>query len=309
MAGLMFRESLAPDARQASLLISSDGKLKFRRRAAPGVATLSDGPSAGTTFAPKWLRLSRRGNVFSAYLSSDGVAWTMVHAPATIAMPAAVDVGLVALRNGGAGLARATFENIGLGRVAVPWGIADVGAAGEPGKTMATGDLFDLQAGGADLWATEDAFHFAYQRWSGDAEIIARVEGLTAPADSSFALAALTMRESLDAGARHASIALTTQAKVKFRRRTTARGQTASDGPATGSVTVPRWLRLVRRGQDFTASVSTDGIQWQQVHTTQSVAMPPTLYVGLVALRNGGTGTAAVRFTSVAIRALPKAGT
>jgi subtilisin family serine protease/regulation of enolase protein 1 (concanavalin A-like superfamily) len=309
MAGLMFRESLAADSRHASLLISTDGKLKFRRRATQGGATTSDGPSAGTTYAPRWLKLSRRGDVFSAYLSADGLAWTMVHAPATMAMPATVDIGLVTLRNGGAGLARATFEDIGFGRAPAPWAIAEVGAVGTPGLTTASGDAFDLQAAGTDLWSTEDAFHLAYQRWTGDGEIIARLEGLTAPAESAFALAALTMRESLDADARHMSLALTTQGKAKFRRRTTTGGSTASDGPSAGSLTLPRWMRLTRRGQEFTAYVSTDGIQWQPVHTPQSVAMPPTICIGLLGLRNGGSGTADVRFRRVAIRALPKTGT
>jgi subtilisin family serine protease len=308
MAGLMFRESLAVDSRHASLLISTDGKLKFRRRANPGGTTLSDGPSAGTTYAPRWLKLSRRGNVFSAYLSADGLTWTMVHAPMTIAMPATVDIGLVTLRNGGAGLARATFEDIGFGRAPAAWAIADVGAVGAPGLTTASGDVFDLQAGGTDLWSTEDAFHLAYQRWTGDGEIIARLEGLTAPSDSNFALAALTMRDSLDPGSRHASLALTTQGKAKFRRRSNDGGTTASDGPAAGSLTVPRWMRLARRGQEFTAYISTDGIQWQPVYVAQSVAMPPTVYVGVLGLRNGGSGTADVRFHSVVIRAV-KTGT
>jgi regulation of enolase protein 1 (concanavalin A-like superfamily) len=309
MAGLMFRESLSADSRQASLLISTEGKLKFRRRTTPGAATLSNGPTAGTTFAPRWLKLTRRGDVFTAYLSADGLAWTMVHAPATIVMPAAVDIGLVALRSGGSGLARATFESIGFGRVPAAWGIADVGAVGTPGVTTTSGDVFDLQGGGADLWATEDAFHLAYQRWTGDVEITARLEELTGPPGSTFALAALTMRESLDADARHASLALTTQGKAKFRRRTSPGGSTASDGPSAGSLTIPRWVRLARRGQEFTASISADGTQWQTVHTTQSVVMPPTVYIGVLGLRDGGSGTADVRFRSVVIKALPKTGT
>jgi regulation of enolase protein 1 (concanavalin A-like superfamily) len=308
MAGLMFRESLAADSRQASLLISTEGKLKFRRRTASGGTTLSDGPSAGTTFAPKWLKLSRHGDVFSAFLSSDGLVWTTVYTAVTIAMPATVDIGLVTLRNGGSGFARATFENIGFGSVPAAWGIADVGAVGIPGLTRASGAAFDLQAAGTDLWATEDAFHLAYQRWTGDVEVIARLEGMTAPPDSRFALAALTMRESLSANARHASIALTTQGKAKFRRRTSIGGSTASDGPPAGSLTVPRWVRLTRRGQDFAAYVSTDAILWQQVHTTQSVVMPPAIYVGLLGLRNGGSGTGGVRFSNVMIRTSPKAG-
>jgi regulation of enolase protein 1 (concanavalin A-like superfamily) len=110
------------------------------------------------------------------------------------------------------------------------------------------------------------------------------------------------MRESLDAASRHASLALTTDGKAKFRRRISVGGTTASDGPSAGSTTLPRWLRLTRHGQEFTAFLSTDGVQWQRVHTTQTVAMPSTIYVGVLGLRNGGTGLATAHFSHVVVR-------
>ena len=61
MAGIMFRDSLSAGARHAALL-RTDGKLKFRQRSTDGGYTVSDGPSAGSTVTPRWLRLTRRGN-------------------------------------------------------------------------------------------------------------------------------------------------------------------------------------------------------------------------------------------------------
>jgi hypothetical protein len=305
MAGLMFRESADSGSRHASVVITTEGKLKFRRRTTGNGPTFSDGPSAGTTWAPKWLKLSRRGNVFSAYVSDDGDAWSSVHSSATIAMPAALDVGVLALHTGGSGFARATFENVGVGRVPDGWGIADVGPVGGPGRTITTGDVFALDAAGTDLWSTRDAFHLAYRRWTGDGEVIAMVESIGKPSDSSFALAAITMRESLRDDARHASLALTTDGKAKFRRRTAVGGNTSSDGPSAGSIVIPRWVRLTRLGQEITAYTSPDGVQWQRVHTTQAVAMPPSIYIGMLGLRNGGSGSARVRFSRVTIRSFP----
>ncbi|MFP5288816.1 MAG: hypothetical protein ACLGI9_23975, partial [Thermoanaerobaculia bacterium] len=76
-----------------------------------GGTTASDG--TGTIFAPQWLKLVRSGNVFTAYLSPDGIAWTQVYTPKTVTMATTVHVGLVALRNGStapAGAAR--FDNV-----------------------------------------------------------------------------------------------------------------------------------------------------------------------------------------------------
>ena len=307
MAGLMFRESVDSGSRHASVVITTEGKLKFRRRTTSNGATFSDGPSAGTTWAPKWLKLSRRGNVFSAYMSDDGVAWSSVHSSTTIAMPAALDVGVVALHPGGSGFARATFDNVGVGRVPDGWGIADVGPVGGPGRTITTGDVFALEAAGTDLWSTRDAFHLAYRRWTGNGEVIAMVESIGKPPDSNFALAAITMRESLREDARHASLAVTTDGKAKFRRRTVVGGTTASDGPSAGSIAVPQWVRLTRLGQEITAYISPDGVRWQRVHTSQTVVMPPTIYIGLLGLRNGGSGSAHVRVSRVTIRSLAQA--
>jgi subtilisin family serine protease len=302
MAGIMFRESLQAGSRHAALVITTDGKLKFRRRTTTDGTTLSDGPAAGTTFGPRWLKLSRRGNSFGASISTDGFTWSGVHVPQAITMPATVDVGLVVLRKGGSGPARATFSNIGLGRVPDGWGVADVGDVGLSGKTTHSGGVFELRAAGTDLWSTEDALHLAYKPWTGDGEITARIEAVTAPADSSFALAAITMRESLEPDARHASLVLTTQGKAKFRRRTSRGGTTLSDGPASGSTTAPRWVRLKRQGHDLTAFLSADGMGWEPVAATQSVVMPPTIYIGVLALRSGGSETTTARFSSVTIR-------
>lgn len=302
LAGLTFRESLAADSRHASIVLSTDGKVKFRRRTTTAGATSSDGPPPGTTSAPAWLKLSRRGNTFTAAWSEDAITWTAVQTSSVISMPATVEVGLIALRSGGSDLARATFDNVGLGNTPPGWSVADVGAVGGLGTTTASGGVFEVAASGSDLWSTADAFHLAYMRMTGDGEISARVDGLTAPAAANFALAAITMRESLDAGARHASLIVTSDGKAKFRRRTATSGTTASDGPSAGSVSVPLWLRLVRQGQTFAAYISADGVEWQQVHTTQSVALPDVVYVGVLGLRNGSTGQATVRFSNVAVR-------
>jgi hypothetical protein len=38
------------------------------------------------------------------------------------------------------------------------------------------------------------------------------------------------------------------------------------------------------------------------VHTTQTVAMPSTIYVGVLGLRNGGTGIATAHFSHLVVR-------
>jgi regulation of enolase protein 1 (concanavalin A-like superfamily) len=263
---------------------------------------VSDGPSTGTTSAPKWLKLSRRGNIFAAYASADGRSWTPVHVPQNIVLPSSLHVGVLALRSGGTGFARATFLHIGLGRVPDGWTPLDLGAVGALGRTEYINASYNLKAAGTELWGSEDAGHFVYRPWNGDVDLIARVTQAVVPAGSNVALAALSIRESLAPNARHASMAVSTEGKAKFRRRTSVGGSTLSDGPSAGSLTLPRWIRLRRSGHYISAYLSTDGVSWQQVHSTQLIPLSTSVYVGLLGLRSGGSGLADVRFDQVSVR-------
>lgn len=88
-AGVMIRESLDPDAKHALLVGSAQSGVVFQRR------TESGGPSSRTKFfAPYWLKLTRNRNIFTSYVSPDGVTWTLVGID-SISMPDEVYVGLV----------------------------------------------------------------------------------------------------------------------------------------------------------------------------------------------------------------------
>jgi regulation of enolase protein 1 (concanavalin A-like superfamily) len=303
MAGVMFRESLSADSRHATLLVSTNGKAKFRRRLIIGDATLSDGPGAGTTAVPKWLKLVRRGDTFSAYLSNDGEAWQQVHSTQTIGMAANVEVGVFALRSSGADMARATFTAMELAApLASGWSSADVGDVGAWGSASLSQTGLTINAGGTDLWNTSDAFHIVYRRWSGDGVVVARIGSLTNPDGSAFTLGALTFRETLNENARHVTVLVSSQGKVKFRRRLTTGGTTLSDGPSATGTFSPRWLKLMRSAGVFTAYQSLDGARWEQVALATPLTLPSTVYVGMVALRNGGTSLGRTALTDVTIK-------
>lgn len=57
------------------------------------------------------MRLTRVGNVFTAYRSPDGVTWTSLGSE-TIAMAATIQVGLAVTSHNNAVLGSATFDNV-----------------------------------------------------------------------------------------------------------------------------------------------------------------------------------------------------
>jgi hypothetical protein len=117
-AGVMIRETLAPDAREVSLVQSRDHSFRFQRRFNPGEST-DRGPDSqlqSILTPPLWIRLQRKGNVFSAYYHPDGVStWTPAGVPGevTVNMASNVFIGLaLTAHNNNGQLATATFDNV-----------------------------------------------------------------------------------------------------------------------------------------------------------------------------------------------------
>src|SRR5262249_28839142 len=126
--------------------------------------------------APYWGRLSRGGSAITASQSADGTTWTVVGTD-TIAFEQTVLIGLAGSRHPTTAPAAAPFAH---GRGQSPWPSQDIGAVGLAGSTSITNGLFTLTGAGADIWGAADAFHFTYQRLTGDGEIVARVATVSA---------------------------------------------------------------------------------------------------------------------------------
>ncbi|MEJ7654388.1 MAG: hypothetical protein WKH64_14205, partial [Chloroflexia bacterium] len=72
-AGVMIREALTAQSRQALMGVTPGQGLEFLRRVSPGGET--SGTWVGGVSAPQWVRLVRSGNTFIGYSSSDGTSW------------------------------------------------------------------------------------------------------------------------------------------------------------------------------------------------------------------------------------------
>src|SRR5581483_3218796 len=91
-AGVMIRTSLAADAADAMAVVTPTQGVAFQRRAASGAPTwYTPGPDVT---APYCVRLVRSGTMFTAYASSDGLAWQAIGTE-SIPMGDTVYVGLV----------------------------------------------------------------------------------------------------------------------------------------------------------------------------------------------------------------------
>jgi regulation of enolase protein 1 (concanavalin A-like superfamily) len=107
-AGVMIRGGLETDASHVFLLVSPGKGIALQSRTSPGELTAHG--SAGSSTAPYWVRLVRRGAVIAAYTSPDGAHWNSAGSR-TIALAETAYVGLAVTSHAAGTLATATFES------------------------------------------------------------------------------------------------------------------------------------------------------------------------------------------------------
>lgn len=107
-AGVMIRESLAPGARNAALLLTPSNGVHAQVRATAGGTTTATAGPWGVT-APYWVRLTRSGDVITASVSMDGMAWSNLRS-ITLTLGSQVYVGFAVSAHNNAALCTATFS-------------------------------------------------------------------------------------------------------------------------------------------------------------------------------------------------------
>jgi regulation of enolase protein 1 (concanavalin A-like superfamily) len=171
------------------------------------------------------------------------------------------------------------------------------------GKTLRGTTVFDpasgsyrVTGGGADMWGSEDAFHFSWVKLSGDETLTADVQF---PADVPVPLekGVLIFRQSLDPASAYADIAIHGDGHATIQWRAVAGGKTDD---AVAPLHGPVRLRIERKGNLFTTSVGpADGKLTAFSSTT--VVMDGPVYVGIGFCSHKADGLASVTFSHVTI--------
>jgi Mg-chelatase subunit ChlD/uncharacterized membrane protein len=165
----------------------------------------------------------------------------------------------------------------------------DIGAVRLQGTTVFDGTQFTLASAGLGLNgynSRADRFRFVWLPLGGDGEVVARLVSKTGGQGG------VSIRQSLDTNAANVYVQVDESNKGRFSYR-----PAPSDGPVRpdgSSAPAPRWLRLVRQGNNFSGYLSTDGTTWTQTGSTVTVAMGTTVYAGLVTGNTDDTPVTAV---------------
>ena len=187
-----------------------------------------------------------------------------------------------------------------------PWLSHDIGDVQKSGFSEFNGERFTLEGEGADINGKRDSFHFAYAPFTGEGTITARI---VRPMSSQWAKPGVMMRETLDAGSRHASVLLLPH----WRGALVARGETGEKTSFQGHrnlgedhvvkknrLSTPYWVRLIRFRNRFTGYMSPDGFHWQELGSID-IPMSRNFYVGLPACSQLKNVTTTVTYDNVSI--------
>jgi regulation of enolase protein 1 (concanavalin A-like superfamily) len=342
-AGLMFRETLAPDSRNlymaafptqtsAAGVVSGKGtRLQFRDKKNDNLTGFVDlgSLSAGTPdAAPIWLRLTRKGGLFEGFMSADGATWKK-DGEVPMTLPATLSVGLAVTSHTNTDASLASFESVRITALTDPaWSHDELATAG--GFASGSSTRFDLVNAGRGIANDEDGITFVHRNTQhlGDVEVTAKVTALTY-AGTTASRIGLMLRGSMGADARMMSFVLElgpNGQKYRFQRRAqdggnitstdeavppsdagapadTAAGDAADAAAPPPATLQPIWLKLVRVGQRFVGFVSENGNTWRAVIDLPTFVIASNAFVGVV-LTSGREGDSATgRIENVTIAA------
>jgi hypothetical protein len=103
------RASTSPGSAHATMLVSAGKGLAFQRRTSDGATSVHTSGGAGT--APRWVRLTRTGDVVTASASADGSTWAQVGSD-TVVLPDSALIGLAVTSHDSSHLATGEIDSV-----------------------------------------------------------------------------------------------------------------------------------------------------------------------------------------------------
>ena len=166
------------------------------------------------------------------------------------------------------------------------WTFANIGSYG--GSRTVTGNELVVTTEGTSISSGSNSFSYLYQQVSGGFDITLRV---VQPVDHSgdYAKIGLMARQSIDEGSPFVLISRVNRGGSEIQWMT----RPDEDGDATGhyesETTLPMWVRLARRADDFYAYYSTNGSAWTEMADSPfTLEMDEPILVGIAAAAYDG---------------------
>jgi TolB protein len=157
---------------------------------------------------------------------------------------------------------------------------------------------YTLTGSGENMWATSDAFQFAWKKISGDVEISADVSFLNSGGNE-HKKAVLMLRQSLDADSVYADVALHGNGLTSLQFRD-ERGGTTHE--VESNISAPARLRITRTGKYVYISVAKNGDDLHFATGSVRVPLDGDFYAGIGVCSHDKNATEQATFSNVEIK-------
>jgi hypothetical protein len=246
------------------------------RTASGAMAQSIDGyhPSFGL---PYYLKASRIGNQYSAYISQDGASWTLIP-NSTVAIDglgANAAAGLAVTSHDGSQVSTAVYYDGQINATPQPttppstvpcnagWTCQDINNDGVQDLvstyTPATG-VWSVQGSGSDIWGGTDHFHFNSTALSGDGSLSAQLISQTNT--NAWAKAGPMIRSSAANNAAYYFPQQTPANGISVQYRSTDGATAQSIDGYNPPYALPYYLKASRVGNQYSTYISQDGANW-----------------------------------------------
>jgi regulation of enolase protein 1 (concanavalin A-like superfamily) len=191
----------------------------------------------------------------------------------------------------------------------LPWAVERFGGTQSAAPGI-NGSTFTLTDSGFGPSGTTDNFQYTYRLTEGDLTMSAKITAM-AWAWWGEPNACLMVRQSLAADSPFAAACfkvspVTNSVEAEFRTRPRP-GYPVSIVKGL-TVAMPYWFRLDRRGNAYTARISSDGQKWTTVAASAEVAMPTVAFAGVGYGSGHATGSLSTTLQEVGVHAQAGAG-
>jgi poly(3-hydroxybutyrate) depolymerase/regulation of enolase protein 1 (concanavalin A-like superfamily) len=289
LSGIMIRDSLDPEANCIFVGRDAGGAIKWHyhgyNQSWGNVTTTSPGPST-----PVWLKLSREGNTFTGFYSTDGSSWYQA-GTVNLTLPVETLAGMFVFSGVNGSLSTTVFDNatiIGTSPLLPGWSSVDLGSVSPAGSSyMTIDDISSIAGSGNGFAGDSDNGHFLHTEMTGDGEIAMRVASITGGTNSA-AQVGLMIRDSLSSASKNALITISPDENLRFQAHLDEEDATSATTTTPG-VDLPYWIKLVREEDLISGYYSQDGWNWLPAGSA-SIGLASTAYVG-VAVSSNSNGT------------------
>jgi outer membrane protein assembly factor BamB len=304
--GLEFRTSAAdPGSVFYGAFLTPTNGIQIVYRPTAGLRTTLLATSAGS--APAYLQITRYGNTYTTFTSTDGLTWTaLVGSSVTFGGAGAMVAGLTANSNSTSIIASDTLDSVSLARSAAPppslcppgWTCQGIGfPTPTAGSQYIVGSNWTVQAGGSDIFGAYDTFRMLSQPLVGDGSMSARISAQTNT--NAWAKSGVMIRATNDPGSPYLAEFMTPGNGIAVQWRSTQGGSTSQ---LTTAGTVPAWLKVARSGSTFSAYTSPDGTTWTLVPgSSHTITTTGTLMAGLASTSHNGSLLGTATFDTVTL--------